>query len=60
MQQLDLFTETIERKIFNLEKRMAWMRRDLEFLKNVYELVNKKAYLPKKAKIEQLSFFEAK
>lgn len=36
---------------------MAWIRKDIEFLKAIYEVTQKKAYLPKKAKIEQLNFF---
>ena len=55
--QMDFFSDTIEKKIANLEKRMTWIRRDIEFLKGVYELTQKKPFLPKKPKIEQLNFF---
>lgn len=57
--QMEFFSETIEKKIANLEKRMVWIRRDIEFLKGVYEITQKKAYLPKKAKIEQLNFLSS-
>jgi hypothetical protein len=56
--QMDFFSETIERKIMNLEKRMVWIRRDIEFLKGVYEMTQKKPFLPKKPKIEQLKFLD--
>lgn len=54
--RLEYFSEDVLRKIRNLEKRMAWLRRDMEFLKAVYEVSQKKSYLPKKGKIEQLNF----
>ena len=55
MEKIDLYQQMLERRIFNLEKRMKWTATDLWFLKETY----KKLYNVKKPKltIEQLDLF---
>lgn len=46
MQQLELFDETLENKIYRLERKLNWIHKELCFLKQVYHMRYGKKTIP--------------
>lgn len=56
MEKIDLYEEVLERRIYNLEKRIRWVMNDLWFLKETHKkLYPQKQFIKKR--VEQLELF---
>ena len=56
--QLDMFDETLEKKIIRMEKWMYRLSKELDFLKEVYLMrQDKKSNAPEKPRASQLDLF---
>ncbi len=53
--QLDLFDETLEKKIYRMEKWVVRLQKELWFLRNVYDMKKRQPIQIKKS--EQLDIF---
>lgn len=58
MQQLDLFEETLEKKIYRMEKWITRLQKEMWFLKEVYNMSKKGHKIDTSKKcIEQIDMF---
>lgn len=58
MQQMDLFEETLEKKIYRMEKWVMRLQKELWFLREVYTMSKKQGKLDIPIKpVDQIDFF---
>jgi hypothetical protein len=58
MQQLDLFEETLEKKIYRMEKWVGRLQKEIWFLKEVYNLSKKHGKIDTSSKhVQQIDIF---
>ena len=55
--QLDLFEETLEKKIYRMEKWMGRLQKELWFLKEVYLMSKGSCPVRQSSKIQQMEMF---
>ncbi len=59
MDDLDRIEKVLKKKMTNLEKRFAWMQKDMWVLKQMHELTAKQRMLENKPRATQLEMFSS-
>jgi hypothetical protein len=57
MEQMDIFEETLEKKIFRMERWISRLQKEMWFLKEVYQLTRKTPRLIDIKSVEQVDMF---